>query len=116
MKQPVRRIERWVARGRENRFANKYEGKNVTDLKPRKRVTKYTTEVVDAIRTFWRSHESVKHSPNMNETLLVLDDDGKTQVRKPKLVYLGAVREMHNDLCKEVENAGLRRVADGGLE
>ena len=62
----------------------------------------------EVTRAYWRSHENVVMSPNIKETLLVLDDDNKTMVRKTKLILLSSERIVHNDLCNAVMQGALR--------
>jgi hypothetical protein len=70
----------WVNNALKCRFENKHHGTSIF-LRLKVHHSGWL-----AIRAFIRSHESVSPSPNTKETLLVMDDVGKTKVRKTKLL------------------------------
>jgi hypothetical protein len=96
-----RTMRNWVNNALKCRFENKHHGTSIF-LWSKCRCLKVNRSGWLAIRAFIRSHESVSPSPNTKETLLFVDDDGKTKVRKTKLVMNEPVQSLHNSFHVEV--------------
>ena len=64
-----------------------------------------TQDRKDKTCSFIWHHPHVVVSPNKNDTLLVPDDNNPSKkVRKTKLLLQGSVRELHNDIVRQLED------------
>ena len=71
-------------------------------------------DLKDQIQKWVCNYDNVIHSPITDDTILVTDElTGKKTKRVGKLLLTRLVRELHNDLIKDVNEGGLKDVWNG---
>ena len=73
--------------------------------KLRKNYRKLNRKKIKELHGWLKDNNNVVTSPNANDTVWVIMDDGE-KVRETKLLLLCSVRELHNDLIESPEEAG----------
>ena len=68
-----------------------------SEKKIRKIYRKLNRKKIKELHGWLKEHSNVVTSPNANDTVWVIMDDGE-KVRETKLLLLCSVRELHNDL------------------
>ena len=68
-------------------------------------------DLKDQIQKWVCNYDNVIHSPITDDTILVIDElIGKKHKRAGKVLLTCSVRELHNDLIKDINDGGLKDI------